>query len=121
MSGASAAVTPDRAVQRLHMDGELTILTAAERKAFLLEAIRKPYTITELDLSGVSELDTAGVQLLLLACRVSAAVGGALRVVAESGAVSEILDLVHLRAQLAAAASNADSGADSDAQPGLAS
>lgn len=55
------------AVEKLVVEGELTIYTAADTKekiGKLLEA-----GAMEIDLSQVSEIDTAGLQLLLLARR----------------------------------------------------
>jgi anti-anti-sigma regulatory factor len=76
----------------LRIEGELTILRAAELKAALL-ADPPP---TEVDLSGVTEIDTAGVQLLMLADREARAAGRSLRLVSPSAAASEVLDLLRL-------------------------
>ena len=48
--------------------GELTIYTVAEIKAGLAEAMAGADEI-EVDLSGVDEMDTAGLQLMLIAKR----------------------------------------------------
>ena len=40
---------------------------------------RTPYSIVELDLAQVAEIDTAEVQLLVLGYQITVAVGGALR------------------------------------------
>jgi anti-sigma B factor antagonist len=47
----------------LRIEGELTIFRAMELKPALLPVP----PLTEIDLSGVTEIDTAGVQLLMLA------------------------------------------------------
>ncbi|ALM84855.1 lipid asymmetry maintenance protein MlaB [Bordetella sp. N] len=55
--------------QVLALDGELTIYTAQEMRHRLVEALApaaEPVALC-VDLSGVTELDTAGVQLLLAA------------------------------------------------------
>ena len=58
-SGASARVT---------LTGELTIYSVAEIKAVLVKDMSGIKEI-EVDLSGVTEMDTAGLQLMLIAKR----------------------------------------------------
>lgn len=89
--------------ERMALDGDVTIYRAAELKPQLLQALRPGATL-ELDLSGVAELDSAGVQLLLLAEREARARGGALRLTALSAAAEEVLALFDLRAHFGAAA-----------------
>ena len=72
--------------------GEMTIYHAAEMKGKLLPCLDK-CTEVEIDLSEVSEMDTAGFQLLLLAKREAANAGKPLRLVAHSPATLEVLDL----------------------------
>lgn len=55
------------AVEKLAIEGELTIYTAAELKERIGSLLEKD--VIEIDLSEVSEIDTAGLQLLLLAQR----------------------------------------------------
>jgi anti-sigma B factor antagonist len=55
------------AVEKFTVEGELTIYTAAEMKE-KIGALLKSESI-EIDLSQVGEIDTAGLQLLLLAQR----------------------------------------------------
>lgn len=82
----------------LRIEGELSIFRAAELKPALL-----PLTaLTEIDLSGVTEIDTAGLQLLLLARRAAQAQGQALRLVATSPAVDELFTLLDVAACFAA-------------------
>ena len=45
-------------VKRITLDGELTIYRAADLKVLVLDALRKA-RVLEIDLSGVTELDTA--------------------------------------------------------------
>ena len=72
---------------------DMTIYHAAELKPLLLgEACESAQP--ELDLSGVSEIDSAGVQLLFLACREASVAGRRLRIRGCSAVVREILDLV---------------------------
>ena len=50
---------------RVHVDGEMTIYNAELLKAALAEFIETDAPL-EVDLSNVSEIDSAGVQLLML-------------------------------------------------------
>jgi anti-anti-sigma factor len=85
------------AVQTLRIEGEFSIYRAAELKPVLLQAIEAS-TVLEIDLSGVAEFDTAGVQLLLLAKRVAAERGHELRLVRHSAVVVDVLQLLDLAA-----------------------
>jgi len=76
----------------LRIQGELSIYRAAELKQVLLDDPAP----TEVDLSGVTEIDTAGVQLLMLAKRTAQAHQRELRLVAHSAAVSEAFELLNL-------------------------
>ncbi len=80
----------------LHIEGELTIFRAAELKPQIL-ATPLPAAI---DLSGVTEIDTAGVQLLLLARRTAQAAQQALQLAVPSDAVREVFALLNLGAHL---------------------
>jgi anti-sigma B factor antagonist len=57
-----------RELRRVALDGELTIMTAAENKERLLTALAGSGGL-RVDLSAVDEVDTAGLQVLLLARR----------------------------------------------------
>lgn len=56
-----------------HLDGDMTIQSAADLRLLLLSALQSlgetPDATLQLDLSGVAALDSAGVQLLLAARR----------------------------------------------------
>lgn len=92
------------AVHRLELSGELTIHTAGERRAALLEALEAAEqagaTGLELDLAAVSELDTSGLQLLLMAQREAAHLGRSVRLAAMSQAVTDVLAIARLGADL---------------------
>jgi len=60
-------VTP-REPRRLAVEGELTIITAAAEKERLLAALQTSSGL-RVDLAAVEEIDTAGLQVLLLARR----------------------------------------------------
>lgn len=80
---------------QLHIEGEMSIYTAAELKAQLLPHLGLAGDL-EIDLSQVSELDGAGLQLLLLAKREAARVGATLHLSWHSRAVLEVVDLCNL-------------------------
>lgn len=82
-------------VLRIAIEGELTIYRAADLKVELLEALRKT-RVLEVDLSGVIELDTAGLQVLMLAKQTAAADQRTLRLVRHSPAVMEIFEMLDL-------------------------
>ena len=92
-----AADEAGAATHRLPLEGELTIYTAAELKGRLLEALAAPEPL-EIDLSQVSEIDTAGLQLLMLAKREASTRGTSLTLTGHSHAVIECLDLCNLTA-----------------------
>ena len=79
----------------LALAGELTIYHAAEARDLLAGelALEPP---AELDLSGLEELDTAGVQVLAWAKREARAKGGALAFTRHSAAVLEVIELLNL-------------------------
>ena len=78
----------------LRIEGELTIFRAAELKPQLLS---EPLP-REIDLSGVTELDSAGVQLLMLAKTAALAQQRELPLVGHSPAVLEVFELLNLAA-----------------------
>lgn len=80
---------------RVHAAGEMTIYSAAELKPALLEAMGQSDEI-EIDLSNVSEMDTSGVQLLMLVKREAGAAGKALALSGHSPAVLEVFELLGL-------------------------
>ena len=80
---------------RLSPVGEMTIYSAAELKPALLQALEQSDEI-EIDLADISEMDTSGVQLLMLMKREASAAGKALKLVGHSPAVLEIFELLGL-------------------------
>lgn len=83
----------------IRVDGELTVQVAGEYKAALLTALAATDALV-LELSGVSELDTAGLQLLLLLKREAGPLGKTVRLSDPSKAVLEVLDLARLDLRL---------------------
>lgn len=84
---------------RIVLDGELSIYTAAETFAQLREEIAG-MAVCDLDLSGVSEMDSAGLQLLLWLSQTCEAQGTPFRVSAHSDAVAEVVRLLQLTQRL---------------------
>jgi anti-anti-sigma factor len=81
----------------VRIEGEMTIYRANDLKRDIVGCLERAADI-ELDLSGVTELDTAGVQLLLLARREADHRGGVARITALSPAVQEVFALCRLTA-----------------------
>jgi anti-anti-sigma factor len=79
----------------LYPEGEMTIYQAVDLKSALLDALAQSDEI-ELDLSAVSELDTSGVQLLMLMKREAVAAGKALKLSGHSAAVLEVFEILGL-------------------------
>lgn len=77
------------------LEGDMSIYSAAALKDRLLDAVKTTADL-ELDLSQVSEFDSAGLQVLYLAKREAAQAGHNLRIVAHSTSVRELLDLYNL-------------------------
>ena len=96
MSGANVATM--RTSNVIALDGELTIYRAAQLKPLLLAALPGTGPI-ELDLAEVTEVDTAGVQLLLLLRREALAAGRTLHLLNPSLAVAEAFELLDLGAR----------------------
>lgn len=84
----------------IRVTGEMTVYTAGEIKQPLVDAIAEGPANVQLDLSGVSEFDTAGVQLLLLVHRETLLSGRNFRLAAESAIVHEVLTLCGARGVL---------------------
>ena len=87
--------TPQNSVRRLAITQDMTIYHAAEQKNQLLEALNEGQTL-ELDLSQVAEMDTAGLQLLLLAKREARKVEKAVKIIKHSPTVRELIEFTHL-------------------------
>lgn len=87
----------ENAAEPVHFcpQGELTIYTAEQQKAMLMAAIEGQSAIV-LDLSQVSELDTAGLQLLMLAKLESERRNLPFSMTGHSPAVVEVFDLCNL-------------------------
>lgn len=80
---------------RIRIEGELTIYTAAESKQQLLAALAA-HEAFAVELDAVAEIDTSGVQLLLMAQREAQRQGKALTLAGASPAVQEVIELLNL-------------------------
>ncbi len=85
----------------LSIEGELTIYRAAELSAVLKDALSGAGEL-ELNLAAVTEMDSAGVQLLMAAAKTARAAGGELRLVGHSAAVLEVFETLNLAAYFGA-------------------
>lgn len=77
------------------IDGELTIASVAQHAPGLLQAAMGGGACA-LDLSGITHLDGAGLQLLMFAAREATRAGGSLRVTAASRATAAALERARL-------------------------
>lgn len=87
------------AVGRIEIKGELSIFTAAENRGQLLAALAASSEL-EVDLAQVSEIDCAGLQLMLAAKREAADRNQVLSFTGHSPAVCDALELLKLSGQL---------------------
>jgi len=83
----------------LSLAEDLTIYHALEQKNILLEALRSTEDL-ELDLLKVSEIDTAGLQLLILLKKEAQSTGKRVSIVAHSQAVRSVIDFCNLATEL---------------------
>jgi anti-anti-sigma factor len=82
-------------LRRIAVDEELTIVTAAEHRDRLLAALSDG-TGVRVDLSGVADLDTAGLQVLVLARNEGIRLQVQVEFSEPSAAVAEVLALTGL-------------------------
>lgn len=88
--------TPTHTPALLFIEGDLTIRRAQELKDLLLARLAQVQAL-EVDLAGVTEIDSAGVQLLLLAQRAAHASQKELTLVAHSPAVATLFSLLRIQ------------------------
>ncbi len=84
---------------QLALEGDLTIYDAARMKDELLARLHANSKL-KVDLSGITELDSSGVQLLLLMQREASEANKPLQWANHSTAVSEVLTLLNLGSTL---------------------
>jgi anti-sigma B factor antagonist len=83
------------------ISGEMTIYQAAGLMAELLAALEDCGGVLQIDLAEVTEFDSAGLQVLMLARRGALARGVELRLFAPSPAVVEVFGLLNVAAYFA--------------------
>ena len=85
--------------QLLALTEDLTIYHALEQKNALLAALANTDEL-ELDLLHVSEIDTAGLQLLVLLKKEAQRSGKTISIIAHSQSVRAVIDFCNLAAEL---------------------
>ena len=85
--------------RRLTLTEDLTIYHALDQKNTLLDALAASDEL-ELDLLPVSDMDTAGLQLLILLKKEAQRSGKRVSIVAHSQAVREVIDFCNLATEL---------------------
>jgi anti-sigma B factor antagonist len=85
----------------LHIAGELTVYHAAETAQQLLARIGEAPALA-IDLDGVTEFDSAGIQVLLVAHRAAVAAGGTLQLLRPSRPVLDVIETFALSELLTA-------------------
>lgn len=84
-------------VPALAIAGELTIFTAADVKQRLLDAVAETAAVDiDIDLADVTEIDTAGLQLMVMAKREGASLGKNVHFTGHSGPVVDLIELCDL-------------------------
>ncbi|UGA57483.1 STAS domain-containing protein [Vibrio sp. VB16] len=79
----------------IHISDEMTIYTVLEQKNSLLPYLKTGHTI-HVDLSDVSELDSAGIQLLIFLKKQALEIGAEFKLQHHSQAVFEVIELFKL-------------------------
>ena len=87
------------ATTHVEIKGEMSVFTALAVRQQLLDAFEQPGDV-EVDLGAVSEVDSAGIQLLIAAKREAALHARALRFTGHSRAVFDLLELYDVAGQL---------------------
>jgi anti-sigma B factor antagonist len=85
------------------VDGEIDISNCPAIRRFLMAAIDGGDVHLAVDMSSVTFIDAAGIGVFVAAANRARAAGGGLSLLAPSGQVQRILDILHLDAILPAA------------------
>jgi len=89
-------VTKTDDLVRVSLAGEFTIYAAAEAKTRLIESLGQGGAV-DIDLDGVTEIDTSAIQILILARKEADALGKEFRVSRCGKAASSAIDVYNLR------------------------
>ncbi|MBI5409557.1 MAG: STAS domain-containing protein [Nitrospirae bacterium] len=92
-------VERNNGLYKLAIEGEMTVLTSAELKRHLLYNLENCSKL-EIDLSQVSEMDSAGFQLLFLTKREAIYSGKIMRITSHSEATSSVLELYNMHGEV---------------------
>ena len=84
----------------VNVQDEMTIYTAAEQKEEFLRCVTECHEV-EIDLSGVTEIDSAGLQLLMVIKSEAHRLNHDVRFVQHSKPVIEVFELLKLSARFA--------------------
>lgn len=90
-------------VAMMHIEGELTIFSASEVAGAIKESMIEPLAMAKdiaLDLSQVTEIDAAGLQILLMSKRAAERHGAKISFINCNAAVQELLALSNTQAFL---------------------
>lgn len=89
------SINVENKICKVAVDGEMTIFVAEELHHALQEPLSKGLNI-DFDLSNVSEIDAAGLQLMVLAKQACVKSGSQLNFLNHSTAVQDVLELTDL-------------------------
>lgn len=101
----SLSVRHETGVAMVSIEGELDLASAGELESCLAELTGSPVTGLVVDLTGVTFIDSAGINALLKGRRLAEAGGRAYRVCNASGLVREVLDVTGVWQHLTGSAS----------------
>lgn len=88
-------ITPSADGAQIKIDGELTIYTAAESKELLMDALTT-HASFDINLEAVEEIDTSGLQLLLLMQREAKTLNKPCVLNGLSAAALDVINLLNL-------------------------
>jgi len=91
----SIKMVTDNDKSLLSIDGELTIYTAAEYKKYLVENFTSDHAL-DVDLEGVEEIDTCGLQLLAAMSKQLSDDGNEINIIATSDVAKDALETSRL-------------------------
>lgn len=115
----STAASTAAETSTLKLEGELTIYRAAELKEMMLKVFNDASAL-EIDLSSVSDIDSAGLQLLMLLKKEASREKRELRLIGHSPAIIDAFDLLNLAGyfgdQVVIATASANNFADDNAR-----
>ncbi len=95
----------DAAAVVVHVDGEVDLAAVEELRAAIDEARATPGAeVIELDLSGVTFIDSSGIGAIVMASRAAADANQSMRIGARSPVVERVLEVSGLEEALRAAA-----------------